>query len=109
MLSSDEKPTGQRRPALEVSSADLRSIATRFSVSRFWSCPRSWQRLRSKPDARHGGDGRVAGSAILAFAIVFRGICNENGAGASKAVMVAGFAANGFDCLVLLHATATGL
>lgn len=53
--------------------------------------------------------GRIAGSAILAFAIVFWGIRNENGAGASKAVMVAGFVANGLDCLILLHATAAGL
>jgi hypothetical protein len=48
---------------------------------------------------------RAAGSAILAFTIVFWGIPNENEAEASKAVMVAGFVANGLDCLILLHAT----
>ena len=53
--------------------------------------------------------GRIAGSTILAFAIVFWGARNENGAETLKAVMVAGFVGNGLDCLILLHATVTGL
>ena len=53
--------------------------------------------------------GRIAGSTILAFAIVFWGARNSDGAEALKAVMVAGFVGNGLDCLILLHATATGL
>ena len=53
--------------------------------------------------------GRIAGSTILAFAVVFWGIRNQSGADALKAVMVAGFIGNGLDCLILLHATATGL
>ena len=52
---------------------------------------------------------RIAGSAILGFAVVFWGIRNENGAEALKAAMVAGFIVNGLDCLIVLHATATGL
>jgi len=53
--------------------------------------------------------GRIAGSTILAFAIVFWSARNENGAEVLKAVMVAGFIGNGLDFLILLHATATGL
>jgi hypothetical protein len=53
--------------------------------------------------------GRIAGSAILGFAIIFWYIRNESGAEALKAAMLAGFVANGLDCLILLHATATGL
>jgi hypothetical protein len=53
--------------------------------------------------------GRIAGSTILAFAIVFWSARNENGAEVLKAVMVAGFVGNGLDFLILLHATATGL
>jgi hypothetical protein len=53
--------------------------------------------------------GRIAGSTILAFAIVFWAARNENGAEVLKAVMVAGFVGNGLDFLILLHATATGL
>jgi hypothetical protein len=53
--------------------------------------------------------GRIAGSTILAFAIIFWRIRNESGAEALKAAMMAGFIANGLECLILLHATATGL
>ena len=53
--------------------------------------------------------GRIAGSTILAFAIVYWGARNGKGAEALKAVVVAGFLTNGFDCLIMLHATYTGL
>jgi hypothetical protein len=53
--------------------------------------------------------GRIAGSVILGFAIVFWAARNENAAETFKAVLVAGFIANGLDCLILLHATITGL
>ena len=53
--------------------------------------------------------GRIAGSSILAFAIVFWGARNAKAADALKAVMVAGIVANGLDALILLHATASGL
>jgi hypothetical protein len=53
--------------------------------------------------------GRIAGSTILAFAIVFWGARDNNGAEALKAVMMAGLVGNGLDFLILLHATATGL
>src|SRR3978361_2185170 len=53
--------------------------------------------------------GRIAGSVILGFAIVFRGARNGNGAEALNAVMLAGLIANALDALILLHATATGL
>lgn len=53
--------------------------------------------------------GRIAGSTILAFAIIFWGARNANGTEALKAAMVAGFVTNGLDCLILLHATWTGL
>src|ERR1700730_8398094 len=53
--------------------------------------------------------GRVAGSVILGFAIVFWGARDGSGAEAFKAVMLAGLIANGLDFLILLHATATGL
>jgi hypothetical protein len=53
--------------------------------------------------------GRIAGSTILGFAVIFWGIRNQSGAEALKAAMVAGFIANGLDALILLHATATGL
>lgn len=53
--------------------------------------------------------GRIAGSVILGFAIVFWGARNGSGAEALKAVMLAGLVGNGLDCLILLHATATGL
>ncbi len=53
--------------------------------------------------------GRIAGSVILGFAIVFWGARNFDGAETLKAVMVAGLVANGLDALILLHATTTGL
>jgi hypothetical protein len=53
--------------------------------------------------------GRIAGSVILGFAIVFWAARNENAAETFKAVLVAGFIANGLDCLILLHATVSGL
>jgi hypothetical protein len=53
--------------------------------------------------------GRIAGSVILGFAIVFWAARNGDGAETFKAVMIAGLVANGLDCLILLHATATGL
>jgi hypothetical protein len=53
--------------------------------------------------------GRIAGSVILGFAIVFWGARDGNGAETFKAVMMAGLIANGLDALILLHATATGL
>ena len=53
--------------------------------------------------------GRIAGSVILGFAIVFWGAREGNAADALKAVMMAGLIANGLDALILLHATATGL
>ena len=53
--------------------------------------------------------GRIAGSVILGFAIVFWGARNGDGADAFKAVMLGGFVANTLNCGILLHATATGL
>jgi hypothetical protein len=53
--------------------------------------------------------GRIAGSVILGFAIVFWAARNGSAAETFKAVMMAGFIANALDCLILLHATATGL
>jgi hypothetical protein len=53
--------------------------------------------------------GRIAGSVILGFAIVFWGARAGNAAEALKAVMMAGLVANALDALILLHATATGL
>jgi hypothetical protein len=53
--------------------------------------------------------GRVAGSVILGFAIVFWGARNGSGAEVFKAAMTAGLIANGLDALILLHATVTGL
>jgi hypothetical protein len=53
--------------------------------------------------------GRIAGSVILGFAIVFWGARDGNAAETFKAVMMAGLIANGLDALILLHATATGL
>jgi hypothetical protein len=52
---------------------------------------------------------RIAGSVILGFAIVFWGARNGSGAETFKAMMLAGLIANGLDCLILLHATITGL
>ena len=53
--------------------------------------------------------GRIAGSVILGFAIVFWGAREGDAADTLKAVMMAGLIANGLDALILLHATATGL
>jgi hypothetical protein len=53
--------------------------------------------------------GRIAGSVILGFAIVFWGARNGNGAETFNAVMMGGLVANALDALILLHATATGL
>src|SRR6201991_1603415 len=53
--------------------------------------------------------GRIAGSVILGFAIVFWGAREGNAADALKSVMMAGLIANALDALILLHATATGL
>jgi hypothetical protein len=53
--------------------------------------------------------GRIAGSVILGFAIVFWGAREGNAADALKAAMMGGLVANGLDALILLHATATGL
>ena len=53
--------------------------------------------------------GRVAGSVILGFAIVFWAARDGNAAETFKAVLMAGLIANGLDALILLHATVTGL
>src|SRR4051812_9716504 len=53
--------------------------------------------------------GRIAGSVISGFAIVFWGARNGSVAETFKAVMTAGLIANGLDALILLHAAATGL
>jgi hypothetical protein len=53
--------------------------------------------------------GRIAGSVILGFAIVFWGARDGSGAETFKAMMMAGLIANGLDALILLHATVTGL
>jgi hypothetical protein len=53
--------------------------------------------------------GRIAGSVISGFAIVFWGARNGSGAETFKAMMMAGLIANGLDALILLHATVTGL
>jgi hypothetical protein len=53
--------------------------------------------------------GRIAGSTILAFAIIYWGARNGKGTEALKAAVVAGFVTNGLDCLIMLHATYTGL
>ena len=53
--------------------------------------------------------GRIAGSTILGFAIVFWAARDGSGAETFKAMMMAGLIANGLDALILLHATVTGL
>lgn len=53
--------------------------------------------------------GRIAGSVILAFAIVFWSARDGNAAEALKGAMTAGLVANALDALILLHATAAGL
>ena len=53
--------------------------------------------------------GRIAGSVILGFAIVFWGARDGNPVEALKAAMTGGLVANALDTLILLHATVTGL
>src|SRR6185369_8371714 len=53
--------------------------------------------------------GRIAGSVILGFAIVFWGAREGNAADALKAVMMGGLVGNALNTLILLHATITGL
>jgi hypothetical protein len=53
--------------------------------------------------------GRIAGSTILAFAIIYWGGRNGKGAEALKAGLVAGCVTNGLDALIMLHATWTGI
>jgi hypothetical protein len=53
--------------------------------------------------------GRITGSSIFAFAIVFWGARDSKGAEALKAVLVAGGVTNGLDALIMLHATWTGI
>lgn len=53
--------------------------------------------------------GRIAGSVILGFAIVFWGAREANAADTLRAAMIAGLVANALDALILLHATITGL
>jgi len=53
--------------------------------------------------------GRIAGSVILGFAIVFWGARDGDAVEAMKAAMIGGLVANALDALILLHATVTGL
>jgi hypothetical protein len=53
--------------------------------------------------------GRIAGSVILSFAIVFWAARDGNAAEVMKAAMIGGLVANALDALILLHATVTGL
>jgi hypothetical protein len=53
--------------------------------------------------------GRIAGSTILAFAIVYWGARENKGAEALKSIILAGFVTNAIDCIILVHATATAL
>src|SRR3954447_13134498 len=53
--------------------------------------------------------GRIAGSVIVGFAIVFWGAREGNAADALQAAMMGGLVGNALDCLILLHATVTGL
>ena len=53
--------------------------------------------------------GRIAGSVILGFAIVFWGARDGDAVEAMKAAMTGGLVANALDALILLHATVTGL
>src|SRR6201747_2124373 len=53
--------------------------------------------------------GRIAGSVILGFAIVFWAARNENAAETFKAVLVAGLIANALDCLIRLDGAVTCL
>ena len=60
-------------------------------------------------DSRLSGFQKARGPAKVAGPLVFWGARNENAAETFKAVLVAGCIANALDCLILLHATATGL
>src|SRR3954452_7048936 len=53
--------------------------------------------------------GRIAGSVILGFAIVFWGAREGNAPDTLKAAMMGGLVGNALDALILLHATITGL
>jgi hypothetical protein len=53
--------------------------------------------------------GRIAGSTILAVGIIFWGARNGKGGEALKSVLVAGFVTHGLDCLIMLHATWSGI
>ena len=53
--------------------------------------------------------GRIAGSVILSFAIVFWAARDGNAAETLKAAMIGGLVANALNALILLHATVTGL
>jgi hypothetical protein len=53
--------------------------------------------------------GRVAGATNLGFAILFWSIRNASGAEAVKPAMLAGLVGSGLICLIMLHASATGL
>jgi hypothetical protein len=53
--------------------------------------------------------GRIAGSTILAFAIVYWGARSGKGADALKAVLVAACVSNGLDALIMAHASWTGI
>jgi hypothetical protein len=53
--------------------------------------------------------GRITGSTILAFAIIFWGARNGKGPEALKAVLAAGFFTHGLDSFIMLHATWTGI
>ena len=53
--------------------------------------------------------GRIAGSTILAFAIVYWGARNGKGAETLKALLVAACISNALDGLIMAHATWTGI
>ena len=53
--------------------------------------------------------GRIAGATNVGFAVLFWSIRNGSGAEAVKPAMLAGLVASGLICLIVLHATATGL
>ena len=53
--------------------------------------------------------GRIAGSTILAFSIVYWGARNGKGAEALKAVLVAACISNGLDALIMVQATWIGI
>ena len=53
--------------------------------------------------------GRVVGASNLGLAIIYWSIRNVSGAEAVKPAMLAGLTVSGLICLIVLHATATGL